>query len=130
MNTVILDITKKRTKEEIESFLKEENLKEGDTLKIMRNDDTSDIELFGTLFLIIGIGLILFYGAKGKEKKIPVTDSIDELEKFAEKEAGMKIDIEPKPNASYDPLKDSAGLWKDYDIAADHLREEAWRRGK
>lgn len=102
MSIVRLDITKQRSSKEIESFLKKKNLKKGDTLKILKGKDTSEIELTQVLMMIIGFGLILFHGKKGKLKSIPITDSIDELEKFAAAEAGMKIDIEPKPKASYD----------------------------
>lgn len=99
MSIVRLDITKQNTRVDIESFLIKEKFKRGDTLQILRNKETSEFELLGYLLVIIAIGLALYGTRKGK-KNMPVTDSIKDLEKFAEAEAGMKIDIEAKPSAS------------------------------
>lgn len=96
-STVRLDITRKKSEKEIKSFLEKNKLKKGDTLKIIKDDDTSYAEILGILFLLI-TSFILFQKLKENNKTISTT--IDDLEKFVEKEAGVKIDIEPKPNAS------------------------------
>lgn len=132
MNTLRLDISQTKNKEELKSFLEKENFKKGDTLQIIKDEETSDFELLGVLVVLIGIGLFLFYTAKERKKKsIPVTDSVEELEKFAETEASMKIDIDPQPSASNNnPFENSFGLWKNYKEDNETIRKRSWQRKK
>ncbi len=130
MTTIALHISEHTSTKEIEKIIKKSDIKRGDTIKIYKGDlDIESLILTG-VFMVLAISLILSKKkTKSIEKFFEGYKSIKEIEKIIESEAGVHIDIEPKPMASSDPIDEVFGIWKNREnFDKDKFRDNAWRK--
>ncbi|HYV94741.1 MAG TPA: hypothetical protein VE978_23405 [Chitinophagales bacterium] len=104
MKTLELEVDEVKSPEEVVNFFKENDMSEGDTLKISTDEENL---AFSAILFIIALAIV-FYFTKEKVKRIVDGEkmlddlfngkSAEEMEKQIEEEYGVKIEIEHREN--------------------------------
>jgi preprotein translocase subunit YajC len=102
MKTLELEVGEIQTADEVVKFLKDNEIGEGDTLKILTDEEKSSIILVSILF-IVALAIAFYFNNEKKKRENggeKMLDDLfkgkttDEMEKEIEAEYGVKIEIE------------------------------------
>ncbi len=150
MQTIELDIAKYKTREELMNFLKRRDVRKGDTVKVVTDEDKTTLAATGIVVIVLLAIIYIFSQRKKSDRelegeaildKLVKGKSIDEIEKEVKDEYGVKIEVEQKKDEEReDWIKLSMkGLDKGYakddpDISSIPVREpnpkyNPWKKG-
>ena len=100
MSTIYLDTEKIQNRQEAYDYLKDQQIQEGDEIKILTEEERGTLAFTAIIFVVIIA--IFFYLSKGKEfgdkvvEKMFGDKSNEDLEKEIEDQYGISIEVEQK----------------------------------
>jgi len=122
MSTVYLDTEKIHTSREAYDYLKEQQIKEGDEIRILTGEDTGTLAFVGIIVLVI-LAIVAYFD-KNQQKAFgnKIIDQLfggkssEEIEKAIEAQYGVHIEVEQKDTSGNEWKQLAAkGLANTYD---------------
>jgi hypothetical protein len=136
MKTIEIDISKTLSKKELNETFQLNDLKKGDKIKLVSNEN--EFVQKAMILMFIALFIVVFF--KKKQNSTDKTealingifdkyDSEEDLEKEIEAELGIDFKFETRQK-KHDAIDELFGKWKNIDVDLKQIRQKSWVRGK
>jgi hypothetical protein len=136
MKTIEIDISKTLSKKELNETFQLNDLKKGDKIKLVSNEN--EFVQKAMILMFIALFIVVFF--KKKQNSTDKTealingifdkyDSEEDLEKEIEAELGIDFKFETRQK-KHDAIDELFGKWKNIDVDLKQIRQKSWVKSK
>jgi hypothetical protein len=136
MKTIEIDISKTLSKKELNETYQLNDLKKGDKIKLVSNENEFVQKAMILMFIALFI-IVFFKNKQNSTDKIEALinvifdkyDSEEDLEKEIEAELGIDFKFETRQK-KHDAIDELFGKWKNIDVDLKQIRQKSWVKSK
>jgi len=136
MKTIEIDISKTLSKKELNETYQLNDLKKGDKIKLVSNENEFVQKAMILMFIALFI-IVFFKNKQNSTDKIEALinvifdkyDSEEDLEKEIEAELGIDFKFETRQK-KHDTIDELFGKWKNIDVDLKQIRQKSWVKSK
>jgi len=136
MKTIEIDISKTLSKKELNETFQLNDLKKGDKIKLVSNENEFVQKAMILMFIALFI-IVFFKNKQNSTDKIEALingifdkyDSEEDLEKEIEAELGIDFKFETRQK-KHDAIDELFGKWKNIDVDLKQIRQKSWVKSK